>query len=120
MGPRVQRPSVAGEKMYGCSLPLSLAGDRSGDPTNSEVLPDDVRGYTFAPQDVSIRQFEGKDDLHGIGYRGMEEIAVLGRRETKRAVHGMRGEVRIEDNSVSLLKLSWKWVTVPELFIPTG
>ena len=76
--------------MYGCSLPQSTDNSRTPD---SENLPEEVRGFLFAPQDVSVYQFEGKDDLHGIGYRGMEERGVLAGRETKRALYGMSGEV---------------------------
>lgn len=78
--------------MYGCSLPQSTD---SCEPPDSEILPEEVQGFLFAPQDVCIRQFEGKDDLHGIGYRGMEERGVLVGRETKGALYGMSGEVHI-------------------------
>ena len=97
VGPRVQRPGV--EKMYGCSLPGSVTGVDKLTSSGSEYLPDEVRGFTFAPRDVRLCQFEGKEDLHGIGYRGMEERAVLSGKETKRAVHGMRGEVSQGENN---------------------
>ena len=78
--------------MYRCSLP-----ETGGHPGN-EYLPEEVRGFAFAPRDVRLRQYEGKEDLHGIGYRGMEERAVLSSKETKKAVHGMRGEVSNQRN----------------------
>ena len=79
-----------GKKMYGCSLPATTPNT---EPSNSGYIPEELQGFSFAPQDVSLRQFEGKDDMHGIGYRGMEESGVLTARKTKKAVHGMSGEV---------------------------
>ena len=79
--------------MYGCSLPQSITSADFSGPPSSEILPQEMQGFLFAPHDVHIQQFKGKDDLHGIGYQGMEERVVLGGRETDRAVYGMRGEV---------------------------
>ena len=90
--------SPAGEKVYGCSLPNSAATSYTATstaepPDTTDQLPEELRDFSFAPRDVSLRQFVGKEDLHGIGYRGMEERSVLAARETRRTVHGMSGEV---------------------------
>ena len=52
-----------------------------------------AEGFMFAPQDSSPWEFSGKDDLHGLGYRGMEERGVLAPRKSTKALYGMRGEV---------------------------
>ena len=99
---------TTGTKVYGCSLPSqgttsSSNFDHPG-PPESEMPPEEVQGFLFAPRDVRVRQFEGKDNLHGIGYRGMEERGILGGKETSRALYGMRGEVRQKDKFIN----SWR------------
>lgn len=77
----------AEKKMYGCFLP----GEE--DPADSHLLPEEARGFMFAPKDIAPWQYEGKDDLHGIGYSGMQEQSVLGAAKATRALYGMSGEV---------------------------
>ena len=74
--------------MYGCYLP----GEQ--DEVESHYLPKEAKGFMFAPKDIAPWQFEGKDDLHGIGYSGMQEQSVLGSVKATRALYGMSGEVR--------------------------
>ena len=88
-------PLNTGEKVYGCSLPQSSESP-PGPPGSDTPLPDEVRKFAFAPQDVQVYHFEGKDDHHGIGYRGMEDRTVLSGKETRKALHGMSGEVYVD------------------------
>lgn len=71
-------------KVYGCYLQ---------DETESHYLPKEAKGFMFAPKDITPWQFEGKDDLHGIDYSGMQEQSVLGSVKATRALYGMSGEV---------------------------
>ena len=59
----------------------------------SHSVPDEAKGFMFAPKDTAPWQFEGKDDLHGIGYSGMQEQSVLGSAKATKALYGMSGEV---------------------------
>lgn len=77
--------------MYGCSLP---GADSVEDPT----YPKEAEGFRFAPRDITPWQFEGKDDLHGIGYSGMEERAVLRADKATKSLYGMSGEVCVGDD----------------------
>lgn len=52
-----------------------------------------AEGFLFAPHDTAPWQFEGKDDLHGIGYRGMQEQAVLASQHGTKSLYGMSGHV---------------------------
>ena len=81
--------SFLAPKIYSCSLPHQSATVSSSE----ETAPENVYGFWFAPRDICPWEFEGRDDLHGIGYSGMEDREVLGRRETTRALYGMKGEV---------------------------
>ena len=47
----------------------------------------------FAPKDIAPWQYVGKDDLHGIGYSGMQEQSVLGAVKATKALYGMSGQV---------------------------
>ena len=64
----------------------SLIGDAAYHPREAE-------GFLFAPRDVTPWQFEGKEDMHGIGYSGMEEQRVLKAQRATRSLYGMSGEV---------------------------
>ena len=57
--------------------------------------PEAAEGFLFAPSDVTPWEATGKDDMHGIGYRGMQEQHVLGARKATKALYGMSGEVRL-------------------------
>ena len=52
-----------------------------------------AEGFMFAPRDSTTWEFSGKDDLHGLDYRGMEERGVLSTRKATKDLYGMRGEV---------------------------
>lgn len=84
-------PSL-GAKVYGCALPGS---EGSGEP--QILYPQQAEGFLFAPRDVAPLQFEGKEDIHGIGYSGMEERGVLHSQKTTRALYGMMGEVGVKE-----------------------
>ena len=74
-------------KVYGCTFP----GEQ--DTSESHFMPKEAKGFMFAPKDTTPWQFEGKDDLHGIGYSGMQEQSVLGSVKATKALYGMSGEV---------------------------
>lgn len=78
--------------MYGCYLP----GEQ--DEVESHSLPKEAKGFMFAPKDIAPWQFEGKDDLHGIDYSGMQEQSVLGSVKATKALYGMSGEVHCVPN----------------------
>lgn len=77
----------AEKKMYGCFLPDEQ------DTAESHFLPKEAKGFMFAPKDTAPWQFEGKDDLHGISYSGIQEQSVLGSVKATKALYGMSGEV---------------------------
>lgn len=54
-----------------------------------------AEGFMFAPRDATPWHFEGKDDVHGVGYRGMERQSVLRSNKSTRSLYGMSGEVRM-------------------------
>lgn len=85
---------VAGvkKKVYGCSLP---GQEREGAESAEPSYPHEAEGFMFAPTDVTPWEAEGKDDVHGIGYRGMQEQHVLGARKATKALYGMSGEVSV-------------------------
>ena len=66
-------------KVYGCALPGAEEEEDSSYPRGAE-------GFQFAPQDVTPWQFAGKGDMHGIGYRGMEEQEVLRAHKSTKAL----------------------------------
>ncbi|XP_077982414.1 G patch domain-containing protein 1-like [Glandiceps talaboti] len=65
IGPRVKRKTTKGTKIYGCAA-RPVCEDNSSD--------DDVYaiGHYFAPKDVENFLFKPKDDVHGIGYQGID------------------------------------------------
>ncbi len=56
-------------------------------------FPREAEGFLFAPVDITPWEATGKDNMHGIGYRGMQEQHVLGARKATKALYGMSGEV---------------------------
>ncbi len=65
-------------------------------PDTSEKAPSKIaEGFMFAPRDSITWDFEGKDDLHGLDYRGMEEQGVLVAHKSTKGLYGIRGEVRV-------------------------
>ncbi|XP_066510222.1 G patch domain-containing protein 1-like [Hoplias malabaricus] len=74
IGPRLkrrQRKQDTDVKVYGCTLPPS-GSEQSED--DEEFAPENV---TFAPKDVIPVDFNPKDDLHGLGYRGLNPLQAL-------------------------------------------
>lgn len=61
----------AGVKVYGCSLPDDNINDYNDE--NEEEL----RGITFAPDDVRIDSLKTKEDCHGLGYVGLNKNPIL-------------------------------------------
>uniref|UniRef100_A0A8B9JHX0 G patch domain containing 1 n=1 Tax=Astyanax mexicanus TaxID=7994 RepID=A0A8B9JHX0_ASTMX len=75
IGPRLkrrQRKQDTDEKMYGCALPPTGSEESEDD---DEFVPENV---TFAPKDVIPVDFTPKDDIHGLGYRGLNPLQALG------------------------------------------
>ncbi|XP_030621528.1 G patch domain-containing protein 1 [Chanos chanos] len=76
IGPRVkrrQRKQKTGlSSVYGCALPPS--GSEESEDDDDEFAPENV---TFAPKDVTPIDFTPKDDLHGLGYRGINPHQAL-------------------------------------------
>uniref|UniRef100_A0AAR2KQR7 G-patch domain-containing protein n=1 Tax=Pygocentrus nattereri TaxID=42514 RepID=A0AAR2KQR7_PYGNA len=73
IGPRVkrrQRKQDTGQ-VYGCAVPPSGSEESEND---DEFAPENV---TFAPKDVIPVDFTPKDDLHGLGYRGLNPLQAL-------------------------------------------
>ncbi|XP_053305785.1 G patch domain-containing protein 1 [Spea bombifrons] len=58
-------------KMYGCALPPT-GSEESED--EDEYIPENV---TFAPKDVTPVDFTVKDNVHGLGYRGLDPRQAL-------------------------------------------
>ncbi|KAI0236303.1 G patch domain-containing protein 1 [Lamellibrachia satsuma] len=79
VGPRVRRKARrrkqsaadSGQKVYGCSLPP--ANNEDGESDEDEY----AEGITFAPKDVNPISFTPKDNLHGIGYHGIDPKTAL-------------------------------------------
>ncbi len=82
--------SAGVKKVYGCSL---SGQEREGAESGDASYPRAAEGFLFAPTDVTPWEAVGKDDMHGIGYRGMQEQNVLGARKATKALYGMSGEV---------------------------
>ncbi|XP_036391019.1 G patch domain-containing protein 1 [Megalops cyprinoides] len=77
VGPRLKRKSAKqktdpGVRVYGCSLPPN--GSEESEEEEDEYIPENV---TFAPKDVTPIDFTPKDDLHGLGYRGLNPQQAL-------------------------------------------
>ncbi|XP_076855313.1 G patch domain-containing protein 1 [Brachyhypopomus gauderio] len=75
VGPRVKRRPRKQDpdaKVYGCALPPSGSEESENE---DEFAPENV---TFAPKDVTPVDFTPKDDLHGLGYRGLDPLQALG------------------------------------------
>ncbi|XP_053127014.1 G patch domain-containing protein 1 isoform X2 [Hemicordylus capensis] len=76
VGPRVKRkprkqkpePEV---KIYGCSLP---PGSEESEEEDDEYLLENV---TFAPKDVMPVDLTPKEDVHGLGYKGLDPTKAL-------------------------------------------
>ncbi|XP_019139800.3 G patch domain-containing protein 1 isoform X2 [Corvus cornix cornix] len=77
IGPRVKRkpcrqkpdPTV---KIYGCALPPGLS--EASEDEEDEFQPENV---TFAPKDVMPVDLTPKDNVHGLGYKGLDPSQAL-------------------------------------------
>ncbi|XP_071488874.1 G patch domain-containing protein 1-like [Diadema antillarum] len=100
IGPKIERRKKRKKKgkgkVYGCARPPVTgeeedddSGNKAGDsdgPSGSEDDEDEdedeedfMRGFLFAPDDIQDFIFALKDDVHGIGYHGMDSSkSVLG------------------------------------------
>ncbi|CAB4003376.1 G patch domain-containing 1 [Paramuricea clavata] len=65
IGPRVRQ--LPKKKVYGCVLPPCPAANEKGDNEHDIY----AEGLLFAPKDTMTIKFTPKDNLHGIGYKGM-------------------------------------------------
>ncbi|XP_062845814.1 G patch domain-containing protein 1 [Trichomycterus rosablanca] len=75
VGPRLkrrQRKQHTDSKVHVCALPPNGSEESEDD---AEFAPENV---TFAPKDVIPVDFTPKDDLHGLGYRGLDPLQALG------------------------------------------
>ncbi|XP_072278322.1 G patch domain-containing protein 1 isoform X2 [Pyxicephalus adspersus] len=77
VGPRTKRKvrkqePESGRKMYGCALPPT--GSEGSEEEEDEYLPENV---TFAPKDVTPIDFTVKNNVHGLGYRGLDPRQAL-------------------------------------------
>lgn len=75
LGPRYEKKAKSGKsskdsqrKMYGCSLPQEMSEE------SDEEIPENI---TFAPKDVNPIKIGAKDNVHGIGYRGLDPRKAL-------------------------------------------
>ncbi|XP_075694562.1 G patch domain-containing protein 1 [Rhinoderma darwinii] len=71
VGPRIKRRAQKQKpggnvKTYGCVLPPT--GSEESENEEDDYVPENI---TFAPKDVTPIDFTVKDDVHGLGYRGL-------------------------------------------------
>ncbi|XP_054856734.1 G patch domain-containing protein 1 isoform X2 [Eublepharis macularius] len=76
VGPRVKRKArkqkpEPGVKIYGCALP---PGSEDSEEEEDEYQPENV---TFAPKDVMPVDLTPKDNVHGLGYKGLDPTKAL-------------------------------------------
>nr|XP_046254210.1 G patch domain-containing protein 1 isoform X2 [Scatophagus argus] len=82
VGPRVKRKARrqqtdGGSRIYGCALPPAGSEDSEDDDEDEDFAPGNV---TFAPKDVTPVDFNPKQGLQGLGYRGLDPgLALQGR-----------------------------------------
>ncbi|XP_030060288.1 G patch domain-containing protein 1 isoform X2 [Microcaecilia unicolor] len=77
VGPRTKRKPckqkpAPGVKVYGCALPPQ--GSEGSEDDEDEYLPENV---TFAPKDVMPIDFTIKDNVRGLGYKGLDPCQAL-------------------------------------------
>ncbi|XP_070201013.1 G patch domain-containing protein 1-like isoform X2 [Littorina saxatilis] len=77
LGPRVKKKrkkkkEQTGVKVYGCSLPSP-----PGQDSESEDSDIDLNNITFAPKDVTPISLTSKDNVHGLGYHGLDPRSAL-------------------------------------------
>ncbi|NXR06686.1 GPTC1 protein, partial [Semnornis frantzii] len=77
IGPRIKRKPLRQKpdpavKVYGCALPPGLSEGSEGE--EDEYQPENV---TFAPKDVMPVDLTPKDNVHGLGYKGLDPSQAL-------------------------------------------
>ncbi|NXX96705.1 GPTC1 protein, partial [Centropus bengalensis] len=77
IGPRVKRKPLRQKpdpavKVYGCALPPGLS--EGSEDEEDEYQPENV---TFAPKDVMPVDLTPKDNVHGLGYKGLDPSQAL-------------------------------------------
>ncbi|NXQ24359.1 GPTC1 protein, partial [Alaudala cheleensis] len=77
IGPRVKRKPCRqkpdpGVKIYGCALPPGLS--EGSEDEEDEYQPENV---TFAPKDVMPVDLTPKENVHGLGYKGLDPSQAL-------------------------------------------
>ncbi|NWH61299.1 GPTC1 protein, partial [Geococcyx californianus] len=77
IGPRVKRKPVRQKpdpavKIYGCALPPGLS--EGSEDEEDEYQPENV---TFAPKDVMPVDLTPKENVHGLGYKGLDPSQAL-------------------------------------------
>ena len=98
----IHENSTLVSQVYGCALPPS----GSEHVHSAEQGEEDIYavGMLFAPKDVEVVTFTPKDDLHGIGYRGIDPTTALSAHEDwpgldpikgRSGKMGIRGKVRL-------------------------
>ena len=87
VGPRLSRQQKktqkreikkASGKVYGCTLPGNSSTQSGGSGEDSSGgSDDDLESVTFAPDDYEAFIVKTKDDVFGIGYKGLDKRPVL-------------------------------------------
>uniref|UniRef100_A0A8B9Q8Q1 G-patch domain containing 1 n=1 Tax=Apteryx owenii TaxID=8824 RepID=A0A8B9Q8Q1_APTOW len=77
IGPRIKRKPLRQKpdpqvKVYGCALPPGLS--EGSEDEEDEYQPENV---TFAPKDVMPVDLTPKEDVHGLGYKGLDPTQAL-------------------------------------------
>ncbi|NXP72569.1 GPTC1 protein, partial [Ramphastos sulfuratus] len=77
IGPRIKRKPLRQKpdpavKVYGCALPPGLSEGSEGE--EDEYQPENV---TFAPKDVMPVDLTPKENVHGLGYKGLDPSQAL-------------------------------------------
>ncbi|XP_013075624.2 G patch domain-containing protein 1-like isoform X2 [Biomphalaria glabrata] len=70
------KPTNPSIKMYGCALPPPSDDDQSD---SDEFVPQNLENIKFAPKDVCPISLEVKNDVHGLGYHGIDSSLALPR-----------------------------------------
>ena len=52
------------------------------------ALSKTAEGFIFTPHDSTSWHFEGKDDVHSVGYRGIEQQGVIQSNKSTRSLYG--------------------------------
>lgn len=78
---KIQKKEIkkASSKVYGCTLPgsSSTQSGGSGEDSSGDSDNDDITSMTFAPDDYDAFIVKTKDDVFGIGYKGLDKKPVL-------------------------------------------